>query len=150
MGLGRQDFSGKRVTAQEADAVIADLKKYLAEISDRWLIKGRFHSEMANGSLPMEAIKVFWQNWYGFVAEINNFHGVAYQRHLPFFKRHPELQKHFANHVERVAAKFWRSFSLPETIKQDSIEAAYKDGVLEVRIPKAEEAKPRQIEISVH
>jgi HSP20 family protein len=53
-------------------------------------------------------------------------------------------------HVERVAAKFWRSFSLPETIKQDSIEAAYKDGVLEVRIPKAEEAKPRQIEISVH
>ena len=32
----------------------------------------------------MEAIQVFWQNWYGFVAEINNFHGVAYQRHLPF------------------------------------------------------------------
>lgn len=53
-------------------------------------------------------------------------------------------------HVERMAAKFWRSFSLPETIKQDSIEATYKDGVLEVRIPKAEEAKPRQIEISVH
>jgi hypothetical protein len=47
----------------------------------------------------MEAIKVFWQNWYGFVAEINNFHGVAYQRHVPFFKRHPELQKHFASHV---------------------------------------------------
>ena len=53
-------------------------------------------------------------------------------------------------HAERVAAKFWRSFSLPEMIKQDSIEAAYKDGVLEVKIPKAEEAKPRQIEISVH
>jgi len=53
-------------------------------------------------------------------------------------------------HVERVAAKFWRSFSLPETVKQDGIEASYKDGVLEVRVPKAEEAKPRQIEISVH
>ena len=53
-------------------------------------------------------------------------------------------------HAERVATKFWRSFSLPETIKQDNIEAAYKDGVLEVKIPKAEEAKPRQIEISVH
>jgi HSP20 family protein len=53
-------------------------------------------------------------------------------------------------HVERVAAKFWRSFSLPETVKQDSIEATYKDGVLEIRVPKAEEAKPRQIEISVH
>ena len=53
-------------------------------------------------------------------------------------------------HVERVAAKFWRSFSLPETVKQDGIEATYKDGVLEIRVPKAEEAKPRQIEISVH
>ena len=53
-------------------------------------------------------------------------------------------------HVERVAAKFWRSFSLPETAKQDGIEATYKDGILEIRVPKAEEAKPRQIEISVH
>ena len=99
MGLGRQDFSGKKLSPQEADAVIADLKKYLLDIADRWLIKGRFHTDMGNGTLPMEAIKIFWQNWYGFVAEINNFHGVAYQRHLPFFKRHPELQKHFAAHV---------------------------------------------------
>jgi len=53
-------------------------------------------------------------------------------------------------HTERVAAKFWRSFSLPETVKHDGIEATYKDGVLEIRVPKAEEAKPRQIEISVH
>jgi HSP20 family protein len=53
-------------------------------------------------------------------------------------------------HSERVAAKFWRSFSLPETVKLDAIEAAYKDGVLEIRVPKAEEAKPRQIEVSVH
>jgi HSP20 family protein len=53
-------------------------------------------------------------------------------------------------HVERVSTKFWRSFSLPEIAKQDGIEAAYKDGILEIRVPKAEEAKPRQIEISVH
>jgi HSP20 family protein len=53
-------------------------------------------------------------------------------------------------HIERVDAKFWRSFSLPETVKHDGIEAAYNDGILEVRLPKAEEAKPRQIEVSVH
>lgn len=53
-------------------------------------------------------------------------------------------------HVERVNAKFWRSFSLPEAVKHDGIEAAYKDGVLEIRVPKAEEAKPRQIEVTVH
>jgi HSP20 family protein len=53
-------------------------------------------------------------------------------------------------HVERVNAKFWRSFSLPETVKQDGIEATYKDGVLEIRVPKTEQAKPRQIEVTVH
>jgi|SRR5919108_535870 HSP20 family protein len=53
-------------------------------------------------------------------------------------------------HVERIAAKFWRSFTLPETAKEDGIEATYKDGILEARVPKAETAKPRQIEISVH
>jgi HSP20 family protein len=53
-------------------------------------------------------------------------------------------------HVERVATKFWRSFYLPEIAKQDGIEAVYKDGILEIRVPKAEEAKPRQIEITVH
>jgi HSP20 family protein len=53
-------------------------------------------------------------------------------------------------HTERVHAKFWRSFSLPETVKQDGIEASYRDGVLEIRVPKAEQAKPRQIEVTVH
>jgi len=53
-------------------------------------------------------------------------------------------------HVERVAAKFSRSFALPETARPDAIEASYKDGILEIRVPKAEEAKPRQIAISVH
>jgi HSP20 family protein len=53
-------------------------------------------------------------------------------------------------HVERVAAKFWRSFSLPENAKPDGIEATYREGILEIRVPKAEEARPRQIEISVH
>ena len=53
-------------------------------------------------------------------------------------------------HVERVAAKFWRSFALPENAKPDGIEATYKDGVIEIRVPKTEAAKPRQIEISVH
>jgi HSP20 family protein len=46
-------------------------------------------------------------------------------------------------HVERVAAKFWRSFSLPENAKPDGIEATYREGILEIRVPKAEEAKPR-------
>lgn len=52
--------------------------------------------------------------------------------------------------VERVARKFSRSFYLPQTVKQDSIKATYRDGILEVQVPKAEEAKPRQIAISLN
>ena len=52
--------------------------------------------------------------------------------------------------VERVAGKFSRSFYLPQTVKQDGIKATYRDGILEVHVPKAEEAKPRQIAVSVN
>jgi HSP20 family protein len=52
--------------------------------------------------------------------------------------------------VERVAGKFSRSFYLPQTVKQDSIKATYRDGILEVQVPKADEAKPRQIAISLN
>ena len=52
--------------------------------------------------------------------------------------------------VERVAGKFSRSFYLPQTIKPDGIKATFRDGILEVHVPKAEEAKAKQIAISVN
>ena len=52
--------------------------------------------------------------------------------------------------VERVAGKFSRAFYLPQTVKQDGIKATYRDGILEVSVPKAEEAKPRQIAVSLN
>jgi HSP20 family protein len=52
--------------------------------------------------------------------------------------------------VERVTGKFSRSFHLPQTVKHDGIKATYRDGILEVQVPKAEEAKPRQIAISLN
>jgi HSP20 family protein len=52
--------------------------------------------------------------------------------------------------IERTAGKFNRSFYLPQTVKHDGIKAAYRDGILEVHVPKAEEAKPRQITVSVN
>ena len=52
--------------------------------------------------------------------------------------------------VERLAGKFSRSFDLPQAVKHDEIKATYRDGILEVYVPKAEEAKPRQITISLN
>ncbi len=51
---------------------------------------------------------------------------------------------------ERFFGRFSRSVSLPADVQPDKIAAAYKDGVLTVTLPKAEKAKPKQIEVSVN
>ena len=50
--------------------------------------------------------------------------------------------------IERSFGSFSRSLTLPDGVDPDRIEAAFDHGVLEVRIPKPEERKPRRIEIS--
>jgi HSP20 family protein len=52
--------------------------------------------------------------------------------------------------LERAYGSFQRAFTLPAAIQADKIRAVFKDGVLEVNIPKAEEAKPKQIKIEVN
>jgi HSP20 family protein len=51
--------------------------------------------------------------------------------------------------VERSYGAFSRSLTLPEGVEADSINATFDRGVLEVRVPKPEERKPRKVEISV-
>ncbi len=50
--------------------------------------------------------------------------------------------------VERFCGPFFRSFTLPTAIDSKKIDATYTNGVLAVRLPKAEESKPRKIKIS--
>lgn len=50
--------------------------------------------------------------------------------------------------IERSYGKFVRSFNLPRSVDAEGIVANYENGVLEVTIPKREEAKPRQIRIA--
>jgi HSP20 family protein len=48
---------------------------------------------------------------------------------------------------ERAYGRFTRSFTLPVTVDGNRISATYKDGVLTVRVPQREEAKPKQIQV---
>lgn len=51
--------------------------------------------------------------------------------------------------VERIYGNFSRSFTLPRSIDAEKITASYREGVLEIEVPKREEAKPKQIRIAV-
>lgn len=52
-------------------------------------------------------------------------------------------------HSERFFGHFQRTLTLPAAVDADKITAQYKDGVLTVTLPKAEEAKPKQIDVQV-
>jgi len=51
---------------------------------------------------------------------------------------------------ERYYGKFSRALTLPTAVAGDKVKAAYKDGILTVTLPKAEEAKPKQIDVAVN
>lgn len=51
--------------------------------------------------------------------------------------------------IERSYGAFARSFSLPNTVDAAKVSADYKDGVLTIRLPLREEAKPKQIPVNV-
>lgn len=51
--------------------------------------------------------------------------------------------------VERSYGSFVRSFSLPDLIDEEKVKAEFKDGVLNLHLPKSEKAKPKAIEVKV-
>jgi HSP20 family protein len=54
-----------------------------------------------------------------------------------------------AERTERFTGKFRRSITLPTRVDAGKVSANYKDGILTVTLPKAEEAKPKQIQVNV-
>lgn len=64
-------------------------------------------------------------------------------------KQEKETKDTNLHRVERAYGSFQRSFTLPGMIRGDKIEASFRDGILEVLIPKAEEAKAKTIEVKV-
>ena len=64
-------------------------------------------------------------------------------------KAEQEEKKEGYFRVERAYGSFRRSLTLPEGVDSDAVQASFDRGVLEVRIPKPEERKPRRVSIKV-
>lgn len=64
-------------------------------------------------------------------------------------KREEKKLEGTLHRIERSYGTFERSFTLGMPVRPDQVKASYRDGVLEIQVPKAEEARPREIEVQV-
>lgn len=64
-------------------------------------------------------------------------------------KHETEKKEGSLHRIERSYGSFERSFTLGMPVRADQVKATYKNGVLEIRVPKAEEARLREIEVQV-
>ncbi len=60
-----------------------------------------------------------------------------------------EVKEENYHRVERSCGSFQRAFTLPGTIHQEKVKAKFKDGILEITLPKVEEAKPKQVKVEI-
>ena len=63
-------------------------------------------------------------------------------------KQETEVKEEQYHRRERAYGRFERAFWLPTTVDAEKIQASFKDGVLELRLPKSEAAKPKRIPIT--
>ena len=64
-------------------------------------------------------------------------------------KREDKQTEGALQRFERAYGVFERSFTLGTPVRADQVKATYRDGVLEIRVPKAEEARQREVEVQV-
>jgi HSP20 family protein len=64
-------------------------------------------------------------------------------------KEEEKKEKHY-HRMERTYGVFHRTVTLPSSVASDKTKASFKDGILEIEMPKKEEAKPKQIKVDVN
>jgi HSP20 family protein len=64
-------------------------------------------------------------------------------------KQEKEVKGKRYHRVERSYGRFARSFTLPDVIDEEKVKAEFKDGILNLALPKSEKAKPKAIEVTV-
>ena len=64
-------------------------------------------------------------------------------------KKEEEVKEEDYYYAERSYGSFSRSLNLPAKVQAEKIKASFKDGILEIHLPKAEESKPKEVKIEV-
>ena len=64
-------------------------------------------------------------------------------------KKEEKIEEKDYYRCERFHGAFFRSVELPKDVKADKVKASFKNGILEVRIPKSEEAKTKEVKIKI-
>jgi HSP20 family protein len=101
----------------------------VAELDDRYEVK------LELPGVSKEDVKISLQD------DLLTVHGEK--------KQEKESKGKNFHRVERSYGSFRRTFTLPARVKADRVEAAFADGVLTVVLPKAEEARRKQIDVKV-
>jgi HSP20 family protein len=120
LGRGLSSASSSSTVGQPAVDVLESKDSYLLRAELPGMNKGDFNLEVKNGMLTIS----------GECKLEELISGVE------------------CRSVERLAGKFSRSFYLPQTVQQDGIQATYRDGILEIYVPKLEHAKAPQITVN--
>jgi len=60
-----------------------------------------------------------------------------------------ETKEENYHRMERSYGSFQRAFTLPETVQQEKAKAKFRDGILEIALPKVEDARPRRIKVEI-
>lgn len=64
-------------------------------------------------------------------------------------KKEEEIKEEKYYRAERSYGSFLRTVELPKAVRGDNVKASFKNGILEVRVPKTEEAKTKEIKVKV-
>ena len=138
-------------------------------VRDIFGLRPNFRSVFDDFNFPFirEEDELSMRNWNPVVDVYDNDHNIVLKAELPGIdKKDIEVdvkdrvltlkgERSSDNEVtednyyrrERCFGKFERAFNLPVDVELDKIKANYKDGVLEIEIPKPEEKKPKQITV---
>ena len=152
--VGRDDFTGFATTRTGAlvarspasrelvmhPAMLAACDAYLLRACDRYQLHLTQVIRIRPGQ-PRQALHRDRLAWGGFLK------GVEPQFNT-IWAMTDFTQENGATRTERCTGKFRRSITLPARVDVNKVSATYKDGILRVTLPKAEEAKPKQIQIN--